>query len=527
MFDVIIIGCGFSGVFAALKLPTNLNILLIEQGAEILPITSSSYNQCYKLHTGLHYAKDIETAEICLRHAIEFAKEYPQFIAGNHDPWSPWRRGRHYFMSTSSISREDAERITTHLQRIYSDLPKEDQVFGDPEHFMKFIDPIHYPHIEASIPVFNKDEEIIQTSVLFGVETGESQIDIDPLKAHLKEQISKRENITFLPNTSVTNIAYHPTQFGYIVSSVNRDNHAINFETVSIINCAWDNIEKLDRKIGFDILDENRVIRVKASTLVQLPQELQNMNTCIFSSGPFCSITVLPGSKAILTSEHSTNLAFFNAGLDSPPEEIQKLLDTMNLHHPAGLALAQQIRQECAAYLTNDLKNLLIDAPILELRFGFVKIIENNQQYTSQSIYEDDSAIHARKNTGIEVRDLGYISNSGMKMTYTLGNAVNIEPILTEHLKIMTLAEKIKTESPLNQIHKDLFLTIYRNSLKEILTSNKMKENYEECIKKISLELLTHFGIKSQSVELIPRFNFFKEENASLGSRKHKLVPRL
>lgn len=518
MFDVIIIGAGLAGLFSALKIPRNLNVLLIESGSDILPITSSSYNECYKLHTGVHYVGDADTAENCLIKSIEFAREFPDYIAGGNDLQSPWRRGRHYFMSNSLVPIDKAREIAIHLQEIYSQLVIKDvrnKLFGEPEYFIQFLIPEDYSHIREDIPFYDSIGNMIPISVALGIETAESQIDIYRLKTHLQQCISLSQNITFLPSTTVTNISHHPTQIGYIVTTKNEQGDKHDFISTSVINCSWQNVETLDRSIGMYVPDENRVIRIKASILIELPESLRHMNTCIFSSGPYCSMTVLPNGTAILTSERTTNIGYFKAGESELTHDLRELIHTkLNLKHPYGQTISEQIRKECASYLIDELNQQLCDSTILELHIGYVKIIGNEHKYTNESIYQANSVIHARQQDGIEVRDLGYISNSGMKMTYTVGNAIVVANILDEHLKIINkmnhLTEIIKEimlpllgtikhhEKNINSI---LYIN-YRERLKYIVLSDQFSDNPRECAKNLADELMELFKRKETLMNL-------------------------
>ena len=505
MYDVIIIGAGLAGVLSALKIPPHLKVLLIESGSEVLPIASSSYNECYKLHTGVHYVGDEYTAKNCLVKSIEFAREFPDYISGGQDLRSPWRRGRHYFMSNSLVSVDKAREIALHLQSVYAELIIEDErnkIFGEPKDFIQFLTPADYSHIKPEIPFYDSFGNVSGVSVTLGIETAESQIDIYRLKAHLQQRIESSRNITFKSSRTVTHLSHNPRQFGYIVSTRDAEGNKRNFKSTAVVNCSWQNIEALDRSLGLYVPDENRVIRIKASILIELPESLKNMNTCIFSSGPYCSMTVLPNGTAILTSERTTNVGYFKAGSSELPPDMRDLINhQLKLEHRFGHNIAEQIRSECASYLTDELGAQLCHSSILALHVGFVKLIENESKYTQESIYQAESVIHARQQDGIEVRDLGYISNSGMKMTYTAGNASVIASTLDEHFKIIhpileliaRVKHKILTLPKAPAHHEknlDSILSIhYRSRLKEMALSPQFSADPESCVKKLADEI--------------------------------------
>ncbi|MDF1757577.1 MAG: FAD-dependent oxidoreductase [Legionellaceae bacterium] len=353
MFDVIIIGAGLSGTLTSLNLAKHSKVLLIETGDSVIPTISSSYNECYKLHTGVHYVGDLLTAKHCLEKSIQFARQFPEYILGGDELLTPWRRGRHYFMSNSLVSTDSSLEVATQLQERYRDLVSLDhgnKVFGEPEDFISVLSQEDYPHMAKDIPFYNQHGREESTSIVLGVETAESQIDINKLKTDLQQKVLNNPNITFLCSTTAYKISSHNSKFGYLVSTRKDTGEISEYESKAIVNCAWQNIELLDRGAGVYVPDENRVIRVKVSILVQLPETLRRMNTFICSSGPYCSVTTLPNGTAILTSERITNVGFFKAGIVD--EEILGFIkNELKLHTVKGNSIANNILSECAHIL--------------------------------------------------------------------------------------------------------------------------------------------------------------------------------
>lgn len=517
MDPIAVIGAGLSGTLVAIELAKKYKVVLIESGKEVIPTNSSSYNECYKLHTGAHYIGDKKTAEHCLKKAIEFARQFPEQIAGSGDLLSPWRRGRHYLMSNSIVTKEQATDIALHLQEIYKDLVTKDpknKVFGEPQNFVKFLEPEDYSLIAKAIPFYDKNNQKTLASVALGIETAESQIDIYKLRRHLGEKIKNHPNITFLSSSRVKDIGFRQNDLGYTISyTKDDDTHELN--SSAVVNCAWQNIEILDNKIGAYVPDINRVNRIKVSILVELPDALKKMNTCIFSLGPYCSFTILPQGKAILTSERITNIGFFKAGEDILPEKINQLLNTeLSLTHPKGRRVAKQILEDCASYLRKKEGDLLKQAKVEELHTGFVKLINIKKKYNKNSIYEKGSVIHSRQEDGIEQKSLGYISNSGMKMTYTAGNALKVAKMLNENFKVMhqlkELAKLIKKKlSPeLIKMYEKIIdpllnITLKKSMVEELLQAQSLEECAQTFVRKLENRLKNHANM----------INFFTEKN--------------
>lgn len=492
---VTVIGAGISGSLAALKSAQKYKILTLEAGKTVLPEASSSHNECYKLHTGAHFIGDIATAKHCLSRSVAFAREFPDFLAGS-DLLSPWRRGRHYIMSNSLVSVERAREVVLELQADYAQLVAEDEknkVFGEPENFIKFLSKEDYPYLAETIPFYDSDNTKTEAHVALGIETAESQIDIDKLQGYVQQQIEEHSNITFMPSQEVTHIARDPSALGYLVTTKNAEGKKQTFKTRTIVNCAWQNIEILNKTLGLSMPDDERVVRIKVSVLVELSASLRNINTCIFSSGPYASITVLPNGTAVLTSERWTNAGSFKAGI-AMPGPISELLDNMTLNTAVGQHVAQQIVLDCASYLSEEARAEFQTLPIKELRVGFVKI---KGPYTQQSIYQANSCVHSRLEDGVEEFEAGFIANGAMKMTYAASNATIVSEMLDRHLAILNkmdeLIVRIKERlyfncpylQPLSAVVDLMVFLSCRSLIEEKVSSLAYERDAEKCIKEL------------------------------------------
>lgn len=519
---IMIIGAGLSGAFAALELSKKYQVLLVEQSNQIIPETSSSYNECYKLHTGLHYAGDPETALKILEASIHFARNIPsQCIAGEDKLSSPARRGRHLIMSGSEkINAAEAKELALKIQKKYAEKVSEDpknKIFGEPKTFIKFLEKEDYGYVAEEIPV-QTDNGVNKQKVTLGIETGESQIAIDSLRDHLKSETKKAPNIIPVFNSKVTNISHLETRPGYTVTVKNSNNQSEQYLVDGIVNCAWQNIEKIDKTIGFYEPEENRVIRVKVTILVELPKSFRNLNTTIFSIGPYISFTNLDNGYAVLASEITTNQTFYRAGIEDCPENYSFLTKTkLTPDSGKGKEIAEKIRTECAHYFEAELRDELLRAPIKKVMVGNVKMMNIQEKYDEKSIFKVNSPIHQREASGIEVRALNYISVSGNKMTYTFQNAVEVSKILDTHLEMQKeLNNLIKTLKPrleeLTGAHKNELLVntvthvlckniIYSEftKIQAITSPSKKQEYYDKLILDI-LNLVKHKISLSQNI---------------------------
>jgi len=222
---------------------------------------------------------------------------------------------------------------------------------------------------------------------------------------------------------------------GYAVTLVGLNGQE-TWHVSAIINCAWQNIEYFSKQLGLYTPDENRVIRVKVCLRVKLPESLKNVNTCIFSIGPFVSITNLGNGEAVLASEATTNVGYYKAGTHNLPSSLTEIVKGKLSHKEGkGAMLAGKILRECTRYLPD-----LAQSEILKIMVGHVKMIRLSTPYKGlSSLYQQDSPIHQRLERGVEAASgaIGYIANSGNKMTYTLHNAQEVCRILDHHFRLM------------------------------------------------------------------------------------------
>lgn len=440
MYDIIIIGAGFSGVYSALelaKLKEN-RILIIEQGAQVIGPTSTSFNQCYKLHSGVHYFGDSVTARKCLVDSIICARQWSQYLLGRPDASA--RRDRHYIMSNSLFDIGEARKVVAMLRSTYQSLIDEDprnRVFGDPKDFIRELAPEQYPDVAREMDFVRQDGSTEKAHVALALDVGEPQVDIKMMQVNLQRLITSTENITPRFNCQVLEIKPYTEGFGYtVVARDTQTREIIQFEAKGIVNCAWQNIETLDKTAGFvDPNPEKLLIRMKISLLVRLPPSLVNIDTCIFSLGPYCSITNQYDGTAILTYEPVTNIGHYIQG-EVPPkilQEIQTILEQrVNLRGTElGDRLAKGIVDGCAVYVP-DMKS----AEVLEVRAGYVKMyVAPGEVY---SIYDKNSPIHRRREDGIIVQPgiaSCYISASAMKMTYAQSNAEKIRNLMMQEFR--------------------------------------------------------------------------------------------
>lgn len=463
---VLVAGAGLSGVFAALELSKKHKVILIESAKQIIPETSSSYNECYKLHLGMHYAGDLPTAEGALGAAIQFIRYIgSDCLAGGNDLNAPSRRGRFMFMSNSQFAPEEVEGVVSALQAKYRKLVQEDkanEVLGNPDHLIKPLESKDYNLFSNEIPYCNKNGQMELAKIVCGYETAESQIDIAKLRHFLEGKIRSNKNIEVYLETSLQSIAHSQDRLDYCAILKSTGAPPFTLRCDAVCNSTWSQAEYIDKRGGFYVPEENRVIRVKVLIKIKLPAQLHKMNTTIFSVGPYASFTNLGDGKAVIASEITTNVGFYKAGGYHPLDLHDVAPGKLNLNSGVGKALSEKIRAEAATYFNSlEIIEAVKTAPILEIMVGHVKMMSMEKEYKQDSLHEKESPIHQRQHTGVEVRDLCYVSNSGNKMTYTYQNALKVATIFDNHFlkrnQLRSILREVETKLEYALITKGLW----------------------------------------------------------------------
>lgn len=473
-YDLIVIGAGFSGAFttaeACSELGSQAKIALIDSHGLLSP-QSSSQNECFKMHTGLHYISDRTTAETCLRNSVEMANAFYEFILDKDNDHAPSRRGRHYLMSNSHpVSYVQSE--CENLRRLYAELleefPNARKAFGEPKDFITYLSPQAYPYIASDIPFTNEEGLVESTHISIGIETPECQIDPNRFQEYFNTvfaQNQKKKILDLLYGRTVTQIHHAENFIGYVVDTIRFDASTEKFvqetlATKSVINCAWQNIDGIDSTINFHHNDKRpSTIRAKLLVKAKMPPSLASMNTCIFSAGPHVSLTRIPSDvksaqidpigNLLVTFEPETNLGHFPSGTPLykiEDERLRQLIarptssSDLSIQQTELANVSQKIMDGAAKYVP-DLK----DATILGHGIGFVKIFADTTS-GNRYLYESTSPIHQRREDGIQERSLCYISFSGMKMTYSFQAAQKVVAMQQQQLAIRETLEYLLKE---------------------------------------------------------------------------------
>ncbi|MBY0545602.1 MAG: hypothetical protein K2Q14_08700, partial [Gammaproteobacteria bacterium] len=476
-------------VLEFLKSKPKAKVLLIDAKNDILQ--GSSYNEYYKLHTDLHYAGDPE-----------------------NDVTASIHRGQHYLMSNSFFSKTNVFKICQKLKHIYESRVSLDgnEILGEPADFIKLLAEDAYPYIAKKIQCDNEQGIDTTERVVLGIETAESQINFTDFKEYLRGELSKHETLTLLTGCRVNSVTASNEIVGYDILLENnfdleyKGEEQLKIKTQAVVVCVWKNIEKITRELrplSAQKSDDVCQMRIKISILITLPEELRDMNTCIFFAGPHASITNQNDGTALLTYEPVMNVAIYPAGEEPSTDteegrRVNEVISTPLLSTEGiGQELAEGIREEVSRYIP-----AMDSAKILEVRVGFVRIYADNSNKCS--IHDPNRAILRRREFGLTRLARCAYTLVGMKMSFTEQIAqMIVEALLNDWPSqknsarmVKRLAEKIMRGNLNPEQLKSLSLILYsfhRDFLEKKLISfiypitnfegqNKFTHNYVEWV---------------------------------------------
>lgn len=472
---VVVIGAGIAGCLSAYLLSKEKNedglpryhIILVDPGESILPACSTSRNQCFKLHTGLHYAgseldlktgrpADFRTANQCLYSTILLAQEFPNCIIKDAPSGN-------YVMSGSLYTRAEVEAICEELLNTYSQLVFKDsgnQVLGKVEDFLRYIKPEEmHPALSREVLVDDEKGRSHKESILIGIQTPEFHLDMDRLAKELTEYFEQTENVSILTEhridpeniTLLDGNCYEVCPYNIKTQQTGEPIFAN-----AMVNAAWQNAQKITRALFSSEEDAPReLIRVKGTIVLSLPEGMEDFSSFTGIVGPYATV-VKHKDKLICAYENETNIGFFYSG-EEPLEALKPYMSPELTHKSgAGKALAEAIRAGCARYVPQ-----LAKVPIESLNIGYVVMDDG---YVN--IYDRYSDIHKRLEMGVWLvpGSLTFFQVEARKMVYALSSAMILRDQLNfvmDYLAIQQQTEnKKEVESILHQGKKEVHDTM-------------------------------------------------------------------
>lgn len=425
---IAILGGGIGGCMAALilskKFP-DVSIFIFEKNKNLLLGTSNCTPG--RMGLGFHYIHS-ESALTYLHQTLDFVKYFnkscPDLMVGQQFPLShPLRNGRYFIVKNSLFSSEEILKTYDKLAAEYSQLVEEDsqnEIFGKPNDFYKILKKEEY------------ENDVNLEQVEIGIETREHLLNWPRFREFLLNEITNHEKIKILYE-EVEDIRYLYTQSAYVIDTKQGAGATFSSEKVDfVINATWEWVDYFNSKIGYyRSPEQQRTNRAKALVKVELPYELNQINSMFFCMGPFCMFSNEGDGYGFITyapetnQKNSTNLI---------PEKDYLELISGNILPDIKERIAEDIIKGVSNYIPN-----MIKAKAIEVRFGTVQVMGE------ADIFDPSSRMHERDYMGLEYLEEGFVSLPCMKLLYGYGNAEKVARLFDQFKKIiLPAAEEIK-----------------------------------------------------------------------------------
>jgi DNA-binding CsgD family transcriptional regulator len=507
MYDALVIGLGLDGTCVSLEIAQkNHRILAVSSDKEILDPQNNHLKPYYRLHSGLSYIGDTQTAKTCLINSMSYAKKWPDSLltspCGNHKPYCIY-----YITSNSLVSLDQAKEVVSLLKSTYREYVKQNpanKVFGEPNEWIQEINPENHA-LAKKINWVNAQGIVESITIVAAFKVIEPQIDISKMKNSLSMAMDKQKNIDILFNSHVITIEPSMHDFSYRVQIKNQlTNQITEVKTKAIVNCSRQIPGSRSQLPNF--IDENEphlLTRIKNSLLVELPHSLKNLSSCVFASGPHCAFINLYNGTAILTYEPIIYLRDFkNLESIENNENVSSITQLINqtlcLDSQQGKQLAATVIAGCSQYIP-----ALQQAQPKKIQLYCVRLYgEKNENY---SLYSTQSPIHRRREDGIMIYDsqlaTSYISALSLKISYVQSNAEKISQLIQmqfEHREHWT--NLLRSFYPKEQTWEKTFQRPYKLTFdKQIhLDEIKSEPNVKQVEPNEKTDINLGFGLLSQ-----------------------------
>lgn len=256
-YDIIIIGAGIYGLYASLNENfSQKRILILEKEEDML--TRASYINQARVHNGYHYPRSISTAKTSAKYFDKFYEEYK--FAINKE-----------FKSIYAISKDNS--------------------YISKEEFETFCKSIHIPYQQIDASHYFKD------GLISGAyETKEYVYDINLIRMHYKEKISKKHNIEISYHNYIKEVELKNSEYILLLNDGNM------VKTNCIINTSYASVNQINELFNlptYDIKYELCEVEIGEAN-----QNLKDVGITIMD-GPFFS--VMPFGKTGFHSLTSVN----------------------------------------------------------------------------------------------------------------------------------------------------------------------------------------------------------------------------
>lgn len=463
-----ILGGGAGGVASALELAKQgFIVYLFEKNKDIL-LGSSNATPGRAGH-GFHYIHP-KTGILYFGSVLEILQEFPGCLLGagkceehylHHGIYLIMKQEKDLSEQNqkfkSLFSSEEIlktyEELRKHYQKKILENPN-NKLFGEPEQFFR---------------IRNKEEfsdivDIDKVEVI--VDTREELLNWPEIRKRLCNKINIHPNISVHTSKNVQSVSYN-SEGGFNLNT-NQGSFTVDY----VINSTWENIEKIDHTMQFRSLPPDyRTLRLKGIVKVILPESLKEKSSMFFCMGPHCMFSNMGDGTAMVTYSPITNINS-TTDLELTPEMRGYLNGEATSEQK--MTFAQKILEGVSLYIPG-----MKDAIITDVNFGIIKTLGD------VDVFDPESKFHRRDYLGVEEQQLGWISNSCMKLFYFKKNSQLTAAILKEHdlytdnIKkiIYDLSNKFKLSK---DIRRSIEIYLQRNFIFDTVKQEQLhKENLE------------------------------------------------
>jgi|GEM_PF-2444272 len=398
MKKIIIIGGGVAGCTTALEAAKlGFEVTILEQNPDILQGTSARTPG--RMGLGYHYF-DPNTAKTYMEHTVDFMQQYPDCVLGNEDE-SYLRNGRYFIVKDSIIPRQELmaryDEAALHFEKMCNSDPK-NKIFPT-------------THLHRTLYPREFETDVDTSKVDYAIETKEHLLDWEKFEIKLRTELLQYQNIGIETNFEVTDVTRLPSG-KFVLSNSSEQQLSSDY----VVNCSWQNIEKLDSKLGLAHDDQKMTSRLKLLTEVELPPELKKKPSMFFCVGPHAMFSNLGNGIGRITFAPITN---FGTTVESEmPEPWQHWLKS-GLNEEETSRYGREIIAGVSQYIP-----AMANAKVIKVIPGIVK------SRGDVELSNPDSDFHKRDYSGVAERLEGWIDNAAMKLFYCLGNAKEVTKII-------------------------------------------------------------------------------------------------
>lgn len=454
MSKVIIVGGGIAGCTTAIRLAEiGHEIVIVEKSSDILMGTSSRTPG--RMGLGFHYF-DFDTAKTYLEHTIGFMKEYSDCFLGNEqEPYLQY--GRYFIVNDSIVPLLTIMANYDKLGTLFEEICKEDptnNVFST-------------THLHRTMVSSEFENDVAMSKIHYAIETKEKLLDWEKFELRLREKISQHQNINIKTNFDVKVVAVDENS-NFLLTDNSKEESA-NY----VINCTWQNIESLNKKLGIgeahfkkEDPDNSITSRLKLLAEVSLPSEMHDKHSMFFCAGQHAMFSNIGNGIGRITYAPVTNFGVTSES--EMPELWKKWLDN---------GLSEEEKQYYGNKIISGVSDYIPAIKNAKIRDVMAGIVKNKG---SVELSDPNITFHKRNYSGVEEQQIGWVDNATMKLSYCLGNAEEVSNIITKQEEALRNLKNVSHDLSGGNFVKDSFFQFY---LKRNFSAGVFLEEKSEILK--------------------------------------------